>query len=316
MSDSLSAHRPVRLSVDWAAALSRLEALGPVRVVTTNAVMVHEKVGTFGNVSVMGPAVIVLNRDVDLRVFPGHWQQTVHDPAAGVIRVHDGLGRPVHAIHRTGATDAAAWDAFVAEHTAAGQEPLPVDGTPDAAPSPSSSPSSSLSDDAAIDVPALRAAWASMTDVHEFHPMLKRFGAGRLQAMRLAGTDFARAVPVTSLAPLLDAVRDCGLEIMIFAGNAGCIQIHTGTLTTVRTTGGTLGIDDPGFRLACDTAGLATAWVVYKPTDKGGITTVELYDSRGDNCAILCGQRDEDKPERAEWRALAQSLPSLTAAAA
>lgn len=310
MPDTLLTPALLRLSVDWAAALPRLEALGPVRVVTANAVMVHEKVGTFGNVSAMGPAMIVLNRDVDLRVFPGHWQQTVYDAAAGAIRVHDGQGRPVHAIHRTGATDAAAWDAFIADHRAAAQEPLAEVGEPETA------AVSSAADDAAIDVPALRAAWAAMTDVHEFHDMLKRFGAGRLQAMRLAGTDFARPVPVDALPGLLDAVRAGGLEIMIFVGNGGCIQIHTGTLTNVQAADGALAIDDPGFRLACDTAGLATAWVVYKPTDKGGITTVELYDSRGGNCAILCGQRDEDKPERADWRALAQSLPSLAAAAA
>lgn len=306
MPDTLSAPPPVRLSVDWSTALARLESLGPVRVVTTNDVLVHEKEGAFGNVSASGPAVIVLNRDVDLRVFPHHWEQTLYDAEADAIRVHDRLGRPVHAIHRTAATDAAAWDAFVAEHCAPDLGPLSFGAAADETTAP---------DDAAIDVPGLRAAWAAMTDVHEFHGMLKRFGAERLQAMRLAGADFARPVPVPALAGLLDAVRDSRLEIMIFVGNAGCIQIHTGTLTNLTVGDGTLRIDDPGFRLTGDMGGLASAWVVHKPTDKGGITTVELYDARGNNVAILCGQRDEDKPERADWRALAHSLPSLAAVA-
>ncbi|SMH39974.1 ChuX/HutX family heme-like substrate-binding protein [Azospirillum agricola] len=311
----------VRLAVDWSEALPRLEALGPVRVVTTNAAMVHEKQGTFGNVSVMGHAIIVLNRDIDLRVFPRHWEQTVHDVAADAIRVHDRLGRPVHAIHRTAGTDADAWNAFLAEHRAAEQGPLATGGEPAAVPASGAAPevapevASGATDDAAIDVPGLRSAWAAMTDVHEFHGMLKRFGAGRLQAMRLAGGEFARELPLTAVAELLDAARDRKLDIMVFAGNAGCIQIHTGTVANLVGEGNELRIEDPNFRLRCDLTRLASAWVVHKPTDKGGITTVELYDDRGDNAAILCGQRDEDKPERAEWRALARSLPAVAAAA-
>ncbi|MBP2228737.1 putative hemin transport protein [Azospirillum agricola] len=302
----------VRLAVDWSEALPRLEALGPVRVVTTNAAMVHEKEGTFGNVSVMGHAVIVLNRDVDLRVFPKHWEQTVHDVAADAIRVHDRLGRPVHAIHRTAGTDADAWNAFLAEHRAA----VPASGAvAEAAPEAVPEAAPEATDDAAIDVPGLRSAWAAMTDVHEFHGMLRRFGAGRLQAMRLAGGEFARELPLTAVTELLEAARDRRLDIMVFAGNAGCIQIHTGTIGTLVGEGSELRIEDPDFRLRCDLTRLASAWVVHKPTDKGGITTVELYDDRGENAAILCGQRDEDKPERAEWRALARSLPAVAAAA-
>ncbi|MBK1842888.1 Hemin transport protein [Azospirillum sp. YIM B02556] len=302
----------LRLEVDWPAALPRLDALGPVRVVTTNGAVIHEKLGRFGNVSGNGHAVIVLNRDVDLRIFPRHWHRTAHDPAAGAILVQDAAGRPVHAIHRTAETDAAAWTAFLEEHRADGTAADTLnDDDPNGNDLVGQPAQTVAAVPAGIDAAGLRAAWAAMTDVHEFHGMLKRFGVARLDAMRLAGGDFAREIPLAAVAGLLESARDDQLEIMVFAGNAGCIQIHTGTITTLRADGAQLDIDDPGFRLTCDMARLSSAWVVFKPTGKGGITTVELYNAQGENCAILCGQRDEDKPERTEWRLLARSMPTL-----
>ncbi len=294
----------LRLDVDWPAVLPRLGALGPVRIVTANSAITHEKVGRFGNVSGNGHAIIVLNRDVDLRIFPRHWHRTAYDPAAGAILVQDAAGKPVHAIHRTAETDSAAWDAVLAEHRADGDVAADIDSGEAPVQTVATVPVD-------IDVVGLRAAWAAMADVHEFHGMLKRFGVARLDAMRLAGGEFARQIPLAALTGLLDSARDERMEIMIFVGNAGCIQIHTGTIATLRTDGAVLGLDGPAFRLHCDMARLSSAWVVFKPTDKGGITTVELYNAQGENCAIFCGQRDEDKPERTEWRALARSMPDL-----
>ncbi len=293
------------LDVDWPAVLPRLGALGQVRVVTANSAITHEKLGRFGNVSGNGHAIIVLNREVDLRIFPRHWHRTAYDPVAAAILIHDAAGQPVHAIHRTDGSDAAAWDSFLTDHRADGRAADERTGSGGA---PLQSAAAVLAD---IDATGLRAAWAAMADVHEFHGILKRFGVARLDAMRLVGADFAREIPLTSVTGLLESARDGRMEIMIFVGNAGCIQIHTGPVGTLRIAGDALGIDDPGFRLHCDMARLSSAWVVFKPTDKGGITTVELYDERGENCAILCGQRDEDKPERADWRRLARSMPDL-----
>ncbi len=302
VTDTATGH--LRLEVDWPAVLPRLDVLGPVRIVTANSAITHEKVGRFGNVSGNGHAIIVLNRDVDLRIFPRHWRRTAYDPAAGAILIRNAAGHLVHAIHRTAETDAAAWDTLLDEHRADGDLADEVESGEPPVQTVATVP-------ADIDVAGLRAAWAAMADVHEFHGMLKRFGVARLDAMRLAGGDFAREIPLAAVTGLLESARDDRMEIMIFVGNAGCIQIHTGTIATLRTDGALLGIDDPAFRLHCDMARLSSAWVVFKPTDKGGITTVELYNAQGENCAILCGQRDEDKPERTEWRMLARSMPDL-----
>ncbi len=42
---------------------------------TRNEAAVHEKVGTFGNVTVSGKMGLVLNDAIDLRLFLGHWAQ-------------------------------------------------------------------------------------------------------------------------------------------------------------------------------------------------------------------------------------------------
>ena len=49
--------------------LQALPELGEVMSLTRNEAAVHEKVGTFGNISVAGHGGLVLNDDIDLRLF-------------------------------------------------------------------------------------------------------------------------------------------------------------------------------------------------------------------------------------------------------
>jgi putative hemin transport protein len=41
----------------------------------------------------------------------------------------------------------------------------------------------------------------------------------------------------------------------------------------------------------------------------GVVTSVELFDDRGDNIAMLFGERKPGIPEDLRWRALAEALP-------
>jgi len=61
----------IRLDADWGDLIKRLEELGEVKILTRNPSVVHEKIGTFGEVSINGEMGLVLNRDVDLRLFFG-----------------------------------------------------------------------------------------------------------------------------------------------------------------------------------------------------------------------------------------------------
>lgn len=299
-----------RLDVNWEEGLSRLESLGEVKVITRNDAIVHEKVGRFGKVTVTGTTGLVLNGEVDLRLFLGHWchsfavRMTTRHGERQAIQVFDLHGEAVHKIWRTDNSDAAAWDALVAEWAAADQSPgltvLPPRHQPP------------QREDAVIDVAGLRAHWQALKDVHHFHGMLEEFGVSRHQAMRLAGADLARQTAPDVLGELLTRLRDGAVPFMVFVGNSGCIQIHTGTVQRVVEKDGWVNVMDPRFNLHVRADQIASAWVVHKPTRDGGISTLELYDNQGRNVAILCGERQPGTPERAEWRGLLADLPAMS----
>lgn len=303
-----------RLEVDWVQTLPQLEHLGEVKVITRNDSIVHEKVGSFGKVQITGTTGLVLNGEVDLRLFLGHWSHAFHVRLQSrhgerqAIQVFDLHGEAVHKIYRTDNTDAAAWEALVDSLKAADQSP----GLSVLAPRRLLPPR----EDAMIDVDGLRASWAALKDVHHFHGMLQEFGVDRHQALRLAGDSLARAVDSAALAQVLHGVRDQRMPFMIFVGNAGCIQIHTGPVQRVMEKDGWVNIMDPHFNLHARSDLIASAWVVVKPQREGAITTLELYDAHNRNVAILCGERQPGTPERAEWRALLSGLAGIGASKA
>ncbi len=286
------------LRIEWGVALPGLEALGEIEAVTRNPVFAHRKVGRFGNVRRIRDAVLVLNREIDLRIDLRHWVHAVLAADGAAIEVFDAWGGGVFALRRTDATDPAAWDALIA---GGGRDnPLPA-----FAPPPQRE---AERPDAAIDLAGMREAWTGMTDVHQFVPLLRRFGVSRAQALRLVGKPWARDVGAGALSCILEAARAAEMPIMVFVDSSGCTQIHTGPVREVEVAAGRLAVRAPGFSLLGDPGGIATCWVVRKPTEDGGITTLEAFGHDGVCRAILCGQRDPGTPERPEWTELALSL--------
>lgn len=292
----VAAARGTAIDADWASLLPRLEALGEISAVTRNAVFAHRKVGRFGNVRQVGDAVLVLNRDIDLRIFLPHWVHTVLAADGGGLEVFDACGAEVFGLQRTAATDAAAWEALIRACT-----PVEV-------PKYASLPEEALRADAEIDAEGLREAWAGMSDVHQFAPMLRRFGASREQALRLAGKPWAREVGAAALTCVLEAARAAELPIMIFVDSSGCTQIHTGVVDVVDVRGDRVEVGGPAFALVGDLGRIGSCWAVRKPSEYGGITTLEVFGLDGVCRAILCGQRDPGGTERPEWTDLALLL--------
>src|SRR3546814_7816174 len=54
--------------------IERLPELGEVMALTRNDHAVHEKVGRYGNITIQPHAGLVLNHDIDLRLFLKHWR--------------------------------------------------------------------------------------------------------------------------------------------------------------------------------------------------------------------------------------------------
>jgi putative hemin transport protein len=249
---------------------------------------------------------VVLDRQIDLRLFFSVWKHgfAVTDNDNGQIRhslqFYDAQGQALHKIHARPATDLGAWQALVERF----REPQQQAGLqPEPAP-----PSEAERDDRDINVAQLREEWASLRDTHEFFGLLKRHGLTRTQALRLAGSHFAVEVEPDVLPRLLqEAARDA-VPIMVFVGNPGIIQIHTGPVQKIVPTGPWINVLDPGFNLHLRQDHVAHAWVVRKPTSDGIVTSLELFDAAGQTIAMLFGERKPGKPELAAWRKLITHL--------
>ncbi|SOD98193.1 hemin-degrading factor [Caenispirillum bisanense] len=294
----------------WAELIHALPEVGEVMVLTRNDHAVHEKTGCFGNVRGMGGAMLVLNDAVDLRLFLSVWHSGFDVTTTGLhgerrsLQIFDVHGDAVIKIYRTANTDAAAFDALCGRFHDAEAGPALL--TLDPAPARDLPPP-----DDAVDMEVLRTGWRDLQDVHDFRRLLKDAGASRHQALRLIGPEFAEEVTPDALSRTLTLAADQAVPIMVFVGNRGCVQIHSGPVKKIVEMRGWTNVLDPGFNLHVVTAATATAWVVRKPQADGVVTALELYDADGRNFAILYGVRPAGVPESDAWRAVLETLPRL-----
>ena len=296
-----------RLAPPFGRLLERLPMVGKVMVLTRNRSVVHEKVGSFDHVSIGNPHGIVLNHDIDLRLFMNHWRHgyAIEQPQPdGSVRrtfqFFDHAGTAVHKVFARPETDVAAWDALRRELTADEQSDT-VTFAPMAGPKADRA-------DAEVDVGSLQSGWAALQDTHEFFGLLRQHEVGRRQALRLVGTRFAEPARRDSVRELLERASADQLPIMCFVGNPGCIQIHTGPVQRIHVMGPWLNVLDPGFNLHLRADHVEDAWIVRKPTSDGEVTSLELFDAAGDNIAMFFGERKPGKAELPQWRQLADSL--------
>jgi putative hemin transport protein len=305
----LEARRPggsvVRLRAPFADILRRMPEAGDVLAITRNDACVIESRGTFPVPEIEGTMGQTVGA-IDLRLFLRNWtyayayrEEPESGPRTGLL-FFDAAGTAVHKIY--GPTfalagivaDFAEPDAAPADFSAAAFVPIP-----DAA---------GERPDGEIDRAGLVAAWGALRHTHEFFGLLRRFGVSRLQAMRLAEPDFARPVPASSARIILEAVKGGALPVMVFVGNPGCVQIHSGPVDRVEVTGPWLNVLDPTFNLHLREDRIAAAWVVRKPSVNGDIHSLELYDAKAHNFCQIFGQRLAGQTEREDWRALVAGI--------
>ncbi len=278
--------------------LTAVHALGTVLAVTPNDYVIHEKVGSYANVSIGPERGMVLNRDIDLRLTMRNWRYAFALPSS--LQFFDGHGDAVHKIFTTEASDYRAWRDIVARFSDARQDrPLEFEPTGEL---PGYKP------DDRIDPNALHERWAALQDTHEFHGLLKSFNIGRHQALRLIGPDFAHRVRPDAALQLLRNAAATATPIIVFAGNRGCLQIHTGPVTNIASCGSWLSVVDPSFRLRLRRDRIGSSWVVRKPTRDGVLTSLEIFDSCGELMVQFFGAREPGALERQAWRNIVSEL--------
>lgn len=295
----------VRLAGPARDILQAVPTLGRVMALTRNEHCVHERKGVYENISFNGHVGLALGPDIDLRIFVGSWTHALAVSEAGKdgprrsLQFFDAAGTALHKIYLLPESDLAAYAALVARFRAADQSP----GARVEAWAPKPEP-----DGGAVDVGAFHADWDALQDTHDFITLLRRHKVARLRALRLAG--IGRAVRLTALAgrTVLAEAAARALPIMVFVGNHGMIQIHTGPVVRALATGPWFNVLDPDFNLHLRETGIAEAWLVRKPTRDGIVTSVELFDDAGGLIATYFGKRKPGQPEDPAWRELAERL--------
>ncbi len=300
-----------RLQDSWKDLLKELHALGPVMALTRNDAAVHEKTGRYEEVSFskthnMG---LALADEIDLRLFMDHWAlgfavETPWNGGRGGLRrsfqFFDASGTAVHKVFLTRKSDLDVYAGLVEKYRSDDQSiDQPVTPyEPDDVPTPLDS----------IDVEGFLAEWRALEDTHDFFPLLRSYDVSRTQAMQIGEGEFTHRVSPSSARQTLQRAADRDAPIMVFVGNRGCLQIHTGPVNTLKATPPWYNVLDPGFQLHLNEEEIAAAWVVKKPTRDGTVTSLELHDTEGGIIARFFGKRKPGEPERKDWRAIVETL--------
>lgn len=83
--------------------------------------------------------------------------------------------------------------------------------------------------------------------------MTRKYGVTRTQALRLASDEFVTKIDPSKVVTLLETASERKLPIMVFVGNRGIIQIHTGEVNKVLWYNTWINVMDPDFNLHLDT---------------------------------------------------------------
>ena len=294
-----------RLHLKWAEIMTSIESLGEVMALTRNASCVHEKVGIYQNASQQGPVGLLVG-EIDLRIFYHAWahgfavREMTKDGLQRSLQFFDKAGVAIHKIHMRPQSCIAKYDALVSQFQSNDQSPAievirldkPLAELPDRD----------------IDVTAWHQAWRTMKDTHDFFDLLRQFKVTRTQGLRLADPEFVQALTVTCAKDVLEIVASTSTPVMVFVGNPGVLQIHSGPIQKVMAVGSWINVMDPRFNLHLQMDSVAQAWLVRKPTDDGIVTSVELFNKDREAIAMFFGERKPGRLELTAWRALLDEL--------
>jgi len=298
-----------RLSGDWSQFIKDLSTLGRVMCLTRNENAVHERYGEFLKTDFFHGMGQVVGPDIDLRLFMDHWKMgfavTDQTPEGErqSFQIFDASGEAVHKVYLQKESNYGGYGVILNKYRSADQgcaqsvaaAPLPRPELPDAE----------------IDVAGFQQAWLEMKDTHAFFMLMGKFRVSREQALRLAPEGYALRVSLSSTKEMLEAASGSGTPIMVFIGNRGCLQIHTGPVTNIKMFGTEwLNVLDDNFNMHLREPAIANAWVVKKPTVDGNVTSLELYDKAGNNVALFFGKRKPGEPEDPAWRQMVARFPS------
>lgn len=297
-----------RLRPEFQAILGDVPALGYVMALTRNNDVVHERKGHYLNPTLDNPHVgLFVGEDIDLRIFFSPWAsayavtETAGDKPRHSLQFFAVDGEAIHKIYLTPSSNKAAYDELVKKYTHSDQG---HEQETKAWPAPDAE-----LPDSEIDVNAFREGWLNLKDTHNFFGLVKKHKLTRTQALRLAPEgDYAVKVNNHAMRSALKRAADSQTPIMVFVGNKGMIQIHTGPVNNLLEHQEWYNVLDPAFNLHVRETGITETWVVRKPTDDGMVTAIECFDKTGNQIVQFFGKRKPGIPELEDWRTIVKDV--------
>ncbi len=299
----------MRLKGDWKALLGELHEVDQVMALTRNEYVVHERKGVYHNISFFkqGDMGVAVNEDIDLRFFMKEWvhayavrmvkaKQTLHS-----LQFFNAAGEAVHKIYLTSKSDPLAFKKLLKKYTAKDQtKRITIKKTKE---KEKKELTLSLEEQTRFQM-----EWLQLKDTHDFYPLINKFKLTRLQALQIAPKGYAQSIPQDAIMDLFRSAASTQVPIMVFVGNSGCIQIHTGTVNRLVDLKNWFNVMDPKFNLHLNMNGVQENWIVKKPTADGIVTSIEVF-SPEENIILQCfGKRKPGKPELQAWRDIVAQL--------
>ena len=293
------------------AVLKQFERFGQLESIVRNELAVHEKTAAYHNLKLGEKMGLALNvGGLDLRFFMWQWQHmlavtdtTRPDKPSYSIQFYDGQGAAIDKVYlrELSVENIASWQEMIAEQLQS------VDANVNELVLEAQTPLNEWSYKALTDNARqqLQQGWQEMTDVHQFHGLLKKLDIDRASSYQQAPEQMTQQLDISAVEALFAQARNIECPIMIFVGNSGMVQIQTGTVKTLKRMGDWFNIldkDHNDFTLHLKDKALAQVWCVKRPTKDGIVTCIEGFDRHGVSVFSVFGQRIEGKPELKEWQ--------------
>ena len=297
-----------RLRPEFKEILSDVQTLGKVMGLTRNDEAVHERKGVYLNPDFSSPhAGLFVNPDIDQRIFLSHWKTAfaVTEQTGATVRKSLQFfgkdGEAIHKIYLTTDSIETAFDELVSKYKSDDQSQHET--TEAYAPSIKEKP------DSEVDIVNFRADWATLKDTHDFFLLLRKYGLSRVQSLRLAPSEhYAKQIDKNAIITMLEKAVEQQVPIMVFIGNKGNIQIHTGEIHKLMWHENWYNILDPDFNMHLDMSKIDQCWVVRKPTEDGEVTAIEIFNKTGDIIVQFFGKRKPGIPELQSWKDIVDDL--------
>lgn len=294
------------LNADIHAQFRAIESLGEVLAITRNHSVIHAKVGTYNNLSLHKTMGLAFG-EIDLRIFMKQFcyalavDATLSPRKCASLQFFNGDGIAVHKVFLLPQSNHKAYEELVATFKAPSSELAEINPQP---------PKSLLdsAEQVGLDLPAFEAQWRELKDVHHFMALLKKHHIERVPAYRAINDELALELQPSAFKQALEMACEQGLSIMVFVGSPGLVQIYTGQIHHLGGSEEWFSVMDERFSLHAKLADIDTAWRVRKPSRDGIVTSLEVFNAKGEQLLLLFGEREEGKPEQEKWQQLLENL--------